>query len=83
MKLAHRFTLALTGLVLVALSVAQLRRGVFTFDNASYHQTTFAAAGIGTGLLIAALAFLPAKEEVYKRITTKRSLGKTHRRPRP
>jgi hypothetical protein len=60
------------GLFLICMAVAQLRSGHFVFDNASYHQTTFAAGGIGVGIGILLLAFLPPNNWVYKHITTRR-----------
>ena len=60
------------GLFLIVASVAQMRAGKFVFDNASYHQQTFAAGGIGLGVVFLLLAFLPPREWVYKHITTKR-----------
>ncbi len=64
------------GLVLVLLGMAQLQTGHWVFTNASYHQTTFAASGIGLGCLICLLAFLPPGGWVYRRITTGRKIKK-------
>lgn len=47
------------GLLLIVFSAGQIRSGQFVFDNASYHQQTFAAGGIGVGILFILLAFLP------------------------
>jgi hypothetical protein len=63
------------GLCMICLAAAKLQQGKVVFDNASYHQTTFAAGGIGIGLLLILLAFLPSSEWVYRRISTKRASG--------
>ncbi|WP_216841254.1 hypothetical protein [Acidobacterium sp. S8] len=68
-----RLLLIAGGLGLILLAVVQLRNGQMVFDNSSYHQTTFAAGGIGVGIVILLLAFLPPGEWVYKHITTKRN----------
>jgi hypothetical protein len=59
------------GLFLILLARAQLRAGHWVFDNAGYHQTTFAAGGYGVGVLLILLGFLPSRAWIYKRITTK------------
>jgi hypothetical protein len=59
MSWAIRFMLIAAGLLLIAVAVTQLRAGKFVFDNASYHQTTFAASGIGIGAVLILLAFCP------------------------
>ena len=70
----YRLTFAVAGLFLIMLAVAQLRAGKFVFDNASFHQQTFAASGIGVGIVLFLLAFLPPRDWVYKHITTKNRL---------
>jgi hypothetical protein len=66
------------GLLVIDLAIAQLRTGRFVFDNASYHQTTFAAGGIGVGFVLILLAFLPPSRWVYKRISTKKQIMPKH-----
>jgi hypothetical protein len=66
----------------ILLARAQLQAGHWAFDNASYHQTTFAAGGYGLGALLILLAFLPPRDWVYKHITTKRSKLLHHNRRR-
>jgi hypothetical protein len=61
------------GLFVILLARAQLQSGRWAFDNAGYHQTTFAAGGYGVGALLILLAFLPPRAWIYKHITTKRS----------
>lgn len=61
------------GLFLILVALSQMRAGRFVFDNASYHQQTFAAGGIGVGIVLIILAFLPSRDWVYKHITTKRA----------
>jgi hypothetical protein len=68
-----RLGLIAGGLFVILLARAQLQAGHWAFDNAGYHQTTFAAGGYGVGALLILLAFLPPRAWVYKRITTKRS----------
>jgi hypothetical protein len=68
-----RLGLVAGGLFVILLARAQLQAGHWAFDNASYHQTTFAACGYGVGVLLILLAFLPPRAWVYKHITTKRS----------
>jgi hypothetical protein len=68
-----RLGLIAGGLFVILLARAQLTAGHWAFDNAGYHQTTFAASGYGLGVLLILLAFLPRRAWVYKRITTKRS----------
>ena len=70
------------GLFVILLARAQLKAGHWAFDNASYHQTTFAAGGYGLGALLILLAFLPPRDWVYKHITTKRSKLLHHNRRR-
>ncbi len=41
-----------SGLFLILVARTQLQVGHAVFDNASYHQTTFAAGGIGVGIVI-------------------------------
>ncbi len=67
-----RLGLAAAGLLLIVLATNQLRTGRIVFDNASYHQTTFAAGGVGVGIVIFLLAFLPPREWVYRHITTRK-----------
>ena len=60
------------GLYAIFLARTQLKTGHALFTNASYHQTTFAAGGLGIGVILILLAFLPPSDWVYKRITTKK-----------
>ena len=71
-----RLGLFASGLVLILLGKSQLQDGYWVFTNASYHQTTFAASGIGLGCLICLFAFLPSGEWVYRRLTTGRKIKK-------
>jgi hypothetical protein len=73
MGLLARLGLIAGGLFVILLARAQLHAGHWAFDNAGYHQTTFAAGGYGVGALLILLAFLPPRAWVYKHITTKRS----------
>jgi hypothetical protein len=68
-----RLGLIAGGLFVILLARVQLQAGHWAFDNAGYHQTTFAAGGYGVGALLILLAFLPPRAWVYRRITTKRS----------
>jgi hypothetical protein len=68
-----RLGLIAGGLFVILLARAQLQAGHWAFDNAGYHQTTFAAGGYGVGALLILLAFLPPRAWVYKHITAKRS----------
>lgn len=72
-----RLGLFAAGLFLITLARNQLRAGKIVFDNASYHQTTFAAGGFGVGVVLLLLAFLPSGNWVYRHITTRRQLPKT------
>jgi hypothetical protein len=63
------------GLFLMLNAMVQLRAGQFAFDNASYHQTTFAAGGIGVGALFILLAFLPSGQWVFRHISTRKQLA--------
>lgn len=76
MSLLIRLGLFASGLVLILLGRSQLQAGHWVFTNASYHQTTFAASGIGLGCLICFVSFLPSGDWVYKRITTGRKIKK-------
>jgi hypothetical protein len=67
-----RLGLIAGGLFVILLARAQLQAGHWAFDNAGYHQTTFAASGYGVGALLIFLALLPPRAWVYKHITTKR-----------
>jgi hypothetical protein len=72
MGLLARLGLIAGGVFVILLARAQLQAGHWAFDNAGYHQTTFAAGGYGLGALLILLAFLPPRAWVYKHITTKR-----------
>jgi hypothetical protein len=76
MGLLARLGLFAGGLYMILLAKAQLRTGSVVFANASYHQTTFAAGGIGIGAVLCLLAFLPPRDWVYKHITTGRKIRK-------
>ena len=79
----YRLTLAIAGLFIIMVAVTQLRAGKVVFDNASYHQQTFAASGIGVGIILFSLAFLPPRDWVYKHITTRKRLpGRKKKHPR-
>jgi hypothetical protein len=78
MSLAGRFAFVAGGLVLIAMGAEYLRRGIFSFDNASYRQTVFSAGSIGTGVLLLLFAFLPSGDWIYRRITTRRKVTLTH-----
>jgi hypothetical protein len=69
------------GLLLILAAVSQMRAGRFVFDNASYRQETFAAGGIGVGIVLIILAFLPARDWVYEHITTKRNPVRKKKKP--
>ena len=71
MRWYARLMLIAGGLFMICLAAAQLQKGQFVFDNSSYHQTTFAAGGIGIGLVMILLAFLPSGEWVYRHISTR------------
>ena len=75
------------GLYMICLAYTQLVSGRVVFPNASYHQTTFAASGMGVGIVLLAMAFLPPNDWVYKHITTIKSprtkAGLMIRRRRP
>ncbi len=80
-----RLALFAGGLLLILIAIAQLHTGQWVFNNASYHQTTFAAGGIAVGAVICLLAFLPSGDWVYRHISTKTSkrgitARKRHRR---
>ena len=77
-SIGGRLALIAGGLVCIATGVEYLHRGIFSFDTASYHQTAFSAGGIGTGVLLILLAFLPSGDWFYRRITTRRKLELTH-----
>jgi hypothetical protein len=78
MGLLARFMIATGGLVMIAMGVEYLRRGVFSFENATYRQTVFSGGAIGTGIVLILLAFLPSGDWVYRRITTKRNVKFAH-----
>jgi hypothetical protein len=64
------------GLFIIALAKSQLQAGHVVFSDANYHQTTFAAGGIGIGIRLCLLVFLPPRDWVYKHITTGRKSRK-------
>jgi hypothetical protein len=66
-----RIGLFVGGLVLLGAGKLQLQSGHWVFDNANYHQTTFAAGAVGIGIFLCALAFLPSGDWVYRHITTR------------
>jgi hypothetical protein len=66
------------GLVTIAIGVEYQRRGIFSFPNASYHQTVFSGGVIGSGVVMVALAFLPSGDWIYRHITTKRNIKLSH-----
>jgi len=55
-----------------------MRRGIFSFTNARYHQTVFSAGVVVTGVILMMFALLPASDRIYRRITTRRELKFTH-----
>ena len=59
MGLLERLGLIAAGSAAILMALQLLREGRFVFDNASYHQTTFAAGGIGVGVILL-LLFLPS-----------------------
>lgn len=72
MSLRTRLGFFATGVLFITVALLQMQSGQIVFQNASYHQTTFAAAGVGTGILFLLLALLPGSDSVYKHITTLR-----------
>ena len=74
MSLLARLMLIAGGLVMIVIGAEYQRRGIFSFTNASYHQIVFSGGGIGSGVVMVALAFLPSGEWIYRRITTKRNI---------
>ena len=68
-----RLGLFAAGIFVILLARAQMQAGRWAFDNASYHQTSFAASGYGLGVLLILFAFLPPRGWVYKHISTRRS----------
>ena len=78
MSLLARCTLIAGGLVSIGMGVEYLRRGIFSFTNASYRQTVFSGGAIGTGIVLMLFAFLPSGDWVYRRITTRRNAKLAH-----
>jgi hypothetical protein len=77
-----RLVFVVAGLLLILAALSQMRAGQFVFDNESYHQQTFAAGGIGIGIVVILLAFLPSRDWLYKHITTKHSRGRQEKKLR-
>ena len=73
-----RAMIATAGLVMIAMGVEYLRRGVFSFENGTYRQTVFSGGAIGTGIVLILFAFLPSGDWIYRRITTKRNVKLAH-----
>jgi hypothetical protein len=78
MSLLARCMLIAGGLVTIGMGVEYLRRGIFSFTNASYHQTVFSGGMIGTGIVLMLFAFLPSGGWIYRRITTRREVKLAH-----
>ena len=78
MSLLARCTLIAGGLVTIGMGVEYLRRGIFSFTNASYRQTVFSGGAIGTGIVLVLFAFLPSGDWIYRRITTRREVKLAH-----
>ncbi len=74
-NLAYRLMLVAAGLFVTYTGVAYLRKGLFSYTNLGYRQTTFSAGAIATGLLLVLLACIPAGDRLYRSITTRRSKG--------
>ena len=80
MGLLARLGFVACGLLFIGLGVVQVRYGPFVFDNASYHQPTFAVGAIGLGGILILLAFLPPREWAYRHLTTKKRLLPRHKK---
>jgi hypothetical protein len=83
MSLLARLMCAAGGLMTIAMGAEYLRRGIFSFTNASYRQTVFSGGVIGSGIVLMVLAFLPSGNWVYRRITTKREVKLAHHTRHP
>jgi hypothetical protein len=77
-NLRARFFVFATGLFSSMMGAAYLRRGIFSFTNASYHQTVFSAGVVGSGIVLMVFALLPTGDSIFRRITTRRELKFTH-----
>ena len=69
-----------SGALLLFAGYAQASAGKYVFDNASYHQTTFAWGSYGVGAFLILLAFLPPSDWVYRHITTRKAKHKSSRK---
>jgi uncharacterized membrane protein YdcZ (DUF606 family) len=72
MRWKSRLLFFAVGLIAMLIATAQVSSGHFVFDNASYHQPTYAWAGYGVGAVFCLLAFSPTNEWMERHITTKK-----------
>jgi hypothetical protein len=72
-SLMPRLFLVAGGCVCILMGVYQIHRDVLVYRN-GYLQTVYGGGAIGTGALLILLAFLPAGDWIYRRITTRPQL---------
>jgi hypothetical protein len=72
-SLIPRLFLVAGGCACILIGVNHIHRDVLVYRN-GYLQTVYAGGAIGTGALLVLLAFLPAGDWIYRRITTRPQL---------